>query len=1099
MPNSDQNAPLDSLKSFAATLKSSYGSLVAAQQEDQLKGPVGNLVSAMGTEFGLNVIPRFEAPVRGVGRPDIALDVGGALCGYVELKAPQVSVRTLRGRDREQFNKFKTLPNLVYTNGNEWILYQDGEKKQTVRLSGDVTEDGAGAVEERDAERLSAMLRDFLTWNPIVPSSPKALAELLAPLCHLIREDVTEALANPESAISSLAREWREYLFPEADDAQFADAYAQTLTYALLLARMEGAGDLDIASAAQTLQDGHGLLSQALTLLADSQARAELATGVGLLERTISAVDPAALYRKDADPWLYFYEDFLTAYDRKLRGDAGVYYTPVEVVRAQVNLVSELLTDKLGKADSFADDGVTVLDPATGTGTYPLAILDHGLDAAEESFGAGMRGSTASAMAKSIHAFEFLVGPYAVAHLKLSKKILDEGGSLPEDGLHVYLTDTLESPHAIPRQPPLVARKLGEEHRRALAVKRDTPVLVCIGNPPYDRQQIDAGDEDTTRKGGWVRFGEGGDGADGTAGGSLSRRTASDAILEDFLRPARESGAGGHLKNLYNDYVYFWRWALWKVFERTEKTGGPGVVSFITASSYLRGPGFVGMREAMRRTFDELWILDLEGDNLGARKTENVFNIQTPVAIATGIRYAEPKPDEAARVHYAKIEGTRAEKLTKLYNVNGLDSLDWKPCMDGWWQPLLPKGEGDYYAWPELTDVFPWQHSGVQMKRKWPIGETKELLERRWRDLLSTPDRTVAFRESRDRKVSREYGELEDQTKRLKSLTSLPEDTPAPEIVPYAYRSFDTQSVIKDARLGDFMRPEFWRAHGPDQVYLTSALQGVLGEGPAATVSGDVPDLHHFSGRGGKDAIPLWRNAAATQPNVTGGLLDALSEEYGASVSPEDLFAYAYAVLGSPAYTESFSEELSIPGPRLPITKDNALFRRAVELGRWLIGLHTYGERFGGSVTRGKARIEKAIPDTPESYPEDYSYDEENLTLKVGKGEIRPVSPKVYGYNVSGLEVVKSWLGYRRKNPRGRSSSPLDDIRPETWTGDMTRELLQLLWVLEATVEKEPELAALLEEIIASEVFTADQLPNPTEEERKPPKTQTGTSQDALY
>ena len=260
-----------------------------------------------------------------------------------------------------------------------------------------------------------------------------------------------------------------------------------------------------------------------------------------------------------------------------------------------------------------------------------------------------------------------------------------------------------------------------------------------------------------------------------------------------------------------------------------------------------------------------------------------------------------------------------------------------------------------------------------------------------------------------------------------------------------------------------------------------------------------MPDLHHFSGRGGKDAIPLWRNAAATQPNVTGGLLDALSEEYGASVGPEDLFAYAYAVLGSPAYTESFSEELSIPGPRLPITKDNALFRRAVELGRWLIGLHTYGERFGGSVPRGTARIKKAIPDTPDGYPEEYSYDEENRTLKVGSGEIRPVSAEVYGYNVSGLEVVKSWLGYRKKNPTGRKSSPLDEIRPERWTGEMTRELLELLWVLEATVEKEPEFEELLAEITSSEVFTADELPEPTEEERKPPKQEVDTGQDRLH
>ncbi len=294
-------------------------------------------------------------------------------------------------------------------------------------------------------------------------------------------------------------------------------------------------------------------------------------------------------------------------------------------------------------------------------------------------------------------------------------------------------------------------------------------------------------------------------------------------------------------------------------------------------------------------------------------------------------------------------------------------------------------------------------------------------------------------------------------------------------------------------------RPELWRAYSPNQIYLTSLLTGILGEGPGAMVSGYVPDKHHFRGSfGGRDVIPLWRDAAATQPNVTGGLLETLSGEYGETVSPEDLFAYAYAVLGSPAFTESFSEELSIPGPRLPITKDNALFRRGADLGRWLVGLHTYGERFGGSVPRGTARIEKAIPDTPEGYPEDYSYDEQNRTLRVGEGEIRPVNPEVYNYNVSGLEVVKSWLGYRRKNPTGRRSSPLDEIRPERWTGDMTRELLQLLWVLEATVDKEPELAALLEEIIASEVFTAEELSEPTDEERKPPRLQTEASQDTL-
>ena len=1085
---------LEALKRFADALQDIYGSLVEAQQEDQLKGPTGTLLSEFGVEIGLKVLPRFEAPVEGVGRPDIALDVGGLLCGHVELKAPEVNIRKLKGRDKKQREKFSSLPNLIYTNGNDWVLYRDGRADTRVRLSGDATQEGADAIEERDAEKLSAMLRDFLTWKPIVPGSPQALAESLAPLCHLVREDVTQALTEPESAISYLAREWRQYLFPEADDAQFADAYAQTLTYAMLLARMEGEEDLDTSTAADQLQGAHGLLAQTLTLLADPQAKEEISTGVGMLERTISEVEPEKLYRKEPDPWLYFYEHFLEAYDSNLRKDSGVYYTPVEVVRAQVNLVAELLTNKLGKDDAFADRDVTMLDPATGTGTYPLAILDHGLDTVEEKLGEGMRATTASDMARNMHAFEFLVGPYAVAHLKLSKKILDEGGSLPDDDLHVYLTDTLESPHAVPLQPPLVARKLGEEHKRALKVKRDTPVLVCIGNPPYDRQHIDPDDENVTRKGGWVRFGEGGDGTGGSPGGNLSRRTASDAILEDFLRPARETGAGGHLKNLYNDYVYFWRWALWKVFERGE---GAGIVSFITASSYLRGPGFIGMREVMRRTFDELWIVDLEGDNLGARKTENVFNIQTPVAIATGIRYGEAKPEEPAQVHYTKIEGTSEEKLTQLYYVNGFGSLDWKPCMDGWQEPFLPEGEGDYFTWPLLTDVFPWQHTGAEIKRTWPIGETPDLLQQRWSRFLEATDRATAFSETRDRKVDRSYPTFEGSA-RLEPLAQLGSGSDVPPISRYAHRSFDRRWVLEDPRLGDYLRPPLWLSHGDEQVFMTSIQNEVLGFGPAATVTDAVPDRHHFSGRGGKDVIPLWRDPAATQPNVTGGLLEALSEAYGEEVSAEDLFAYAYAVLSSPAYTESFSEELSIPGPRLPITKSAALFQGGVDLGRWLIGLHTYGERFDGSVPSGQARVVKAILDTPAGYPEEYDHDPETSTLFVGEGEIRPVSQEAYDYNVSGLEVVKSWLGYRRKNPRGRTSSPLDGIRPERWTGEMTRELLELLWVLEATVEREPELANLLAEITSSEVFTADELPEPTEEERKPPKTKPATSQDAL-
>jgi len=525
---------------------------------------------------------------------------------------------------------------------------------------------------------------------------------------------------------------------------------------------------------------------------------------------------------------------------------------------------------------------------------------------------------------------------------------------------------------------------------------------------------------------------------------------------------------------------------LLKVFEKQD---GPGIVSFITASSYLRGPGFVGVREVMRRTFDELWILDLEGDNLGARKTQNVFAIQTPVAIAIGIRYGGPKLDETARVRYAKIEGNREAKLVELDRLISFGDITWKDCFTGWQTPFLPEGEGDYFSWPPITDVFPWQHTGVQMKRKWPIGEIKELLESRWEILLSASDLRSAFHESRDRKVDRSYPRL-DGSGRLDALALLKPGAPTPDRSRYAYRSFDRQWILKDARLGDFMKPGLWQAHSDQQVYLTSLLTGVLGLGPAAVACAEVPDLHHFRGSfGGKDVIPLWRNAAATEPNVAGGLLELLSDAYGEAISAEVLFSYAYALLSTSAYVESFSEELALPGPRLPMTRDTGLFRETAELGRRLVNLHTYGERFGkGGVPRGQAKVVKAIPDTPEGYPEDHTYDPARRTLRVGEGDLGPVSPEVWEFEVSGLRVVKSWLDYRMKKPAGRSSSPLDEIRPERWTVGMTHELLELLWVLEATIAEQPYGADLLARIVESERVEAEELPQPSEEERKPPK-----------
>lgn len=1082
MTASENSQYLPILQIFGQSLKRAFGSKTHGQEEEQLKGPVQTLLQSFGSTMNFSLLTKPESHVAGAGRPDIAVEERDLLCGYVELKAPGTAVRArdMKGRNKKQWQKFSaSIPNLLYTNGNEWVLYRDGAEETRLSLSGDVTTDGTGVANQQDADDLERLLRDFFTWEPIVPKTPKALAEMLAPLCHLLRDDVHDALQRQGSNLTDLARQWREYLFPEAGDEQFADAYAQTLTYALLLARFEGETRLDTSTAEQKLRGGHDLLASALRLLDDPMVRGEIGVGVKLLTRSIRAVDPQVLRESGTDPWLYFYEDFLAAYDKKLRDRRGVYYTPAQVVQAQVSLVSELLRDRLGKEHVFLDDEVVVLDPAAGTGTYPLAVLKHAHDSVSRRGGKGAADARMKEVAGRVHAFELLVGPYAVAHLRVAQMADPNNDASAADDVQVYLTDTLESPHASPPdQLPIQVQVLGEEQQRALQVKKDTQVLVCLGNPPYDREQAEntASAGEKKKKGGWVRYGE-------APGGS-------DAILRDFTTPARDAGAGGHLKNLYNDYVYFWRWALWKVFEAKE---GPGVVSFITASSYLRGPGFVGMREAMRRRFDELWIIDLEGDSLGARKTENVFAIRTPVAIAVGVRYGESAADQPAVVRYAKIAGSRAEKLAAIGEVEKFEDLPFEECFDGWQDVFLPKSTGEYFSWPLLTDVFPWQHSGVQLKRNWPIGETKQVLERRWEGLLKAEDRAAAYRET-DRKITKQYGALDDLSSRLTPLNELSSDAKPPEIVRYGYRSFDRHWIIRDSRLGDRMRPVLWQAHSEHQVYMTSLLTEVLGSGPAATFTAFVPDLHHFSGRGGKDTIPLWRDSSATEANVVGVLLEALSNQYGQQVSAEELFAYACAVLGSHAYTERFWDELTIPGLRLPITKNYGLFRRGVELGSELVCLHTFGERFCPAgkrreVPAGRAKNTEAVPSGPEQYPDSFSYDPDTQTLTIGAtGEIAPVSSEVWEFEVSGHRVLYSWLAYRMADRAGRKSSSLDGVRPESWTWEMTDELLELIWTLEACIELELGLTQTLEDVLSNEMFSKDDLPAPAEEERKPPK-----------
>ena len=1095
----------DALKTFADAVKAKMTQITQGEREDQLRAPFENFMVSVANTLGWNVVCTGETPLPDrLGRPDYAVHLNKLLAGYVELKATGIGAdaKTFKGHNRNQFKRFSGNPNILYTDGNEWALYRDGQLiDKIVKLSGDIASVGKKAVTSKEAHAIECLLRNFLMWKPIVPTDAKALAKLLAPLCKMLRQDVNEALSHGSKPIRHFAELWKKLLMANATDDRVADAYAQTVTFALLLAHSEGAHTLeeDLHDSVQKLAADHALLSRALQVLTDKSVRDEFKSSLSLLQRVIDRIPiKAMLGNGKSDPWLYFYEDFLTAYDPKLRKDAGAYYTPVEVVNAQVRLVDHLLVNKLNKPMGFANPGVITLDPAVGTGTYLLGVIKHAMDRVANEQGVGTVPGHATQLGQNIFGFEIMVGPYAVAQLRLSRDLLDRNATLPKDGPGIYLTDTLESPYL--KSPQVVLgfaeSELAEQHQRAINVKDATPVLVCLGNPPYWRHDA-LSKIGVERAGGWVRFDE-----EMTTDEPLEKREKRSILYPAFIKPAKDTGHGEDLKNLYNLYIYFWRWALWKVFEHKTHTG-PGVVSFITASSYIDGDAFSGMREHMRRLCDDIWILDLGGEGRGTRKSDNVFAIQTPVAIAIVVRSKKVNIDKPAKVHYAQIkEGTHDDKLAILDTIDDFSSLQWQDCPEDWQAHFRPDGIGEYFDLPQFSDLFPWSGRGIQFSRTWPIAQDPGILKTRWESLLSSSGdkQKELLKETRDVRVDQSYQSFLSGTV-LQRIDSLKKGDKPDKVERFVYRSYDRHWCIADRRLIDMPRPALWRSRSDKQVYMITIVNQALSDGQAIITSTSVPDLNAFRGSCGGLVYPLYRTADASEPNIPPKLLDLLSSTYykRKQVTPEDFLAYIYGVLAQPAFTARFAKELETRELRVPITKDSSLFEKVRDTGARLLWLHTYGERFVpkgkkyGHIPHGSAKCTKAIPGNVEGFPESFNYNKVTKTLHVGSGEFTTVEPEIFNFEVSGLKVVQSWLGYRMKHGKGKKSSPLDDIRPECWTSQFTTELLELLWVLEATIRGYPEQAKLLEDIIDGDCFQADEFPKVPEKMRKPPSIrQTG-------
>ncbi|MFF2125615.1 type ISP restriction/modification enzyme [Streptomyces olivochromogenes] len=1056
-----------------------------SEDEAAIRRPVENLLMAAATHLGLelHLHPEARRPDLGI-RPDLAARIGQnrqRIVGYVELKSPgkaDISPGALRGNDRKQWEGMSRLPNLIYTNGQSWMLYRLGQQRgESVRLTGDLYRAGTKLhAAGPSASAFERLLRDFLSWQPEPVRTVGQLVGVVAPLCRLLRIEVVHRLEDEargpsgrrERPFTELAKTWENVLFPRTDERDphvaFADRYAQTVTFALLLARAEDISltEHSLHEVGRLLGADHTVMGRALQILTDHVGN-QFRNSLDMLVRVIDAVDWAAVLQREPDAHIHLYEHFLQEYDPSLRKASGTYYTPAPLVDEMVRLVDEILRLKLDCQEGFADERVAIIDPAMGTGTFLSSIIDLVAERRSAGGNLGFRAEAVEELSRRLIGFEKQMAAYAVAQMRIAQTLRAQDAHIRLRDLRLHLTDTLADPW---RPSDLFAMggaamaPLRMDVEAANAVKREERLTVVIGNPP-DRERAQG-------EGGWIESGSEGHGP---------------PLLDRF----RLGGTNGrHENKLKNLYVYFWRWATHKVFEQHYPDHQQGVVGFVSTAGFLRGPAFQRMREYLRSTCSEGWIIDLTPEGKQPPVSSRFFpGVQRELAVAIFVRRRDSDPSEIAPVRYVALHGDRAAKAQQLRELT-VGGTGWRPTRADWYAPFTPAPERDWDTFPAVGSLLPWHKPGFNPNRTWVVGPDPDILRQRWERLVHESDEFLKrsmLKETADRKLGSAPRAFPGHPTPRRPLVT--ERDACPEPVRIARRSFDRQWLIPDSRVIDRPRPDLWQAQRDDQLFVIEQHRQPISSGPALVFTSLVPDVHYFNNNGGR-VLPL-RHADGS-PNTAPGLLEHLANSFGLPEVPvEDLAAYIAGTTAHPAFTEAFVEDLNSLGVRVPLTADRSLWQEAVRLGRRVLWASTFGERYadsndgrppGSLGVRRQAQpgVTYTSRIAPTPLPDSLRYDEQHETLTIGTGVFTGVSSRMRNYEVGHRKVLDYWVTARGSKPTGRIGSPLDLMHSERWRSEWSTELVEILSVLRHLTSLEPEQAALLERVLVAPLIDVAEL-----------------------
>lgn len=977
------------------------------------------------------------------GNPDIRVwDGSHQIVGYIEAKQPGADLNKIQ--ESEQLKRYRnTFPNIILTDFFEFRLYKEGELVDKVSIGRPFVAKQLGEIPPAEnTEAFTGLMESFFSHS--VPRTLRAssLAKELAKRTRFLEHIIERELVEEENKnLTGFYKAFQQHLIAGLDKKEFADLYAQTVTYGLFAARTRANEDtFTRRNAVEFIPSTIGILKEVFQFISYGELPENVRWIVDDIAEILNAADINQILDryyeegKGKDPIIHFYETFLSEYNPDLREQRGVYYTPEPVVGYIVRSVHQMLKEEFDKPLGLADSSVTVLDPAGGTLTFIAEAFKIAVNEYKMKYGAGgVPELIKDHLLENFYAFELMMAPYAIGHLKMGFILEELGYELQDDErFKLYLTNTLEMEELEQTELPGMA-SLSEESKAAGKVKKDEEVLVILGNPPYSGHSANNSPwiDDLLKEGYTHENGHKDDGYYFVDGQPLGERNP---------------------KWLQDDYVKFIRFAQWKIDQY-----GQGIVGYITNHSYLDNPTFRGMRESLISSFDDIRILDLHGNSLkketapDGSKDENVFDIRAGVAINLAMK---KEGGNQKKIYRSDKYSLRSYKYEWLEN-NSRGSTDW--------QELKP--QSPFYFFKEqnyelnevyrnfisVDEYFEVNSIGVATHRDhFAVNFDRKKLIQKIQTFRDSKKSDEEIKLILDLKNNRDWKLKKRREKIIK------DDQWRNNITKIYYRPFDDRYIFYHPDAIDYGREEVMKnmIAGDNLALAVSRQWASIGSKTydATFVTDKILDLNFYR-RGGESVFPLYLYREADsgsgngkgggtmmmmfeddveyterRPNINKGFYALLENIYTHQIAgsdqignenrtptPEQILYYTYAVLYAPTYRQTYAEFLKSDFPRVPFTTDYELFCELAELGEQLTELHLMkSDKLNDPIAKFQGEGNNVIAKA-KKVGRNYQPDEERVYINEDGQYFEGIPEDVWKYQVGGYQVLDKWLYDRRE------------------------------------------------------------------------------------